>query len=150
MAFMDYEAIIYLNGELLTMGDKAFRRNRPYGGKIEKPDKWPRHFHAVIGNGTVQLCGYKATPYLFCDHVGIDIDKYRQNIQTLKAPYDYHLYEGEIKGRWFRANMRSKHVDLWLTEPDGTEWYAVSGYAYTRDDERCFDVCEDPLDLFTN
>jgi hypothetical protein len=105
-------------------------------GKAQAPHE--RCHHAVLGQDRLRLCGYKSYPelYLAGDDglvVQLNIAMFRIDKSVNADDWEWHDsegIEGEVDGFKFKAwpGDEPEHVDLELTEPDGTKWTGKSGY----------------------
>jgi len=146
MAYSNWGAFVFCNGE--RRKDKedvgvfdTDEASLPAGGRIfanilknmenQNTDLSARSHHAVLGDKEIRLCGYKNWPELWRFRDGkaeqIDMDQF---IAIRKNEYE-NDYEGEIDGFKFSAEQyEGNMIDLWLTEPDGTEWKSTCGMSY--------------------
>ncbi len=80
-------------------------------------------FHAVLGEGRVRLCGYKAHGLLFVDGA----ETAMPNSRTLSGGT---MLEFVMEGWEARVYEQIGFADLWLKEPDGTQWSATCGFEH--------------------
>lgn len=147
MAYSDYGAFVYRNGERQRSHEDA----PPYREDRLADQGWTRLwtlraegldcYHAVLGQDRVRLCGYKNSPSLFIDGEEVadilpylvegEVEEWRDSDGTLHHSCEEGTYAGEVDGyRWRARQFNGNMVDLEMTEPDGTRWKARCGYLY--------------------
>lgn len=87
--------------------------------------------HAVLGDGVVRMCGYKASAELWVCRGETPERPERIELETGEDESDSG--EIEIDGKtweWSFEQYDGNMVDLTLVEPDGTRWTATCGYQY--------------------
>lgn len=107
---------------------------KKYGDSTKQP--WHEHcHHAVLGDGPVRLCGYKEGAELWRIGRGkilrmkIPEPNYsKDNIQICASGQLYAITKGPWN--WAFWQYGGNMINLWLREPDGSQWFAVCGYQY--------------------
>lgn len=87
-----------------------------------------------MGNGPFRLCGYKSYAVLYWQGEHVDDKPYQkgENAGTDDwSWYESEGIEGELNGYKFKATPHDspESVNLWVQEPDGTQWSSQCGYA---------------------
>lgn len=122
MAYGNWGAFVYRNGDRMKDNEDASPFPKREG------DGFVETFHAVLGNGRVRLIGYKHTPKVYVDGVALNMDRF---VVAKPGVDNDEEFVGEVQGYEFKAAQHDGNmVDLWLKEPDGTQWNATCGYCY--------------------
>jgi hypothetical protein len=145
MAYSNWGAFVFCNGKRRTDKEDVgvFDTDEsclPSGARIfanilknhEADNKdWSAHsHHAVLGDGPIRLCGYKSGPELWRFADGkpeqIDLDVFISK----DSRDDYTHHSGTLDGYEFEAEESENMLDIFLREPNGTEWTSTCGYCY--------------------
>lgn len=101
--------------------------------------EWAYYRHAVLGDGNVRLCAYKASLELWELTAGgevrqVSLDPYVTGPHPDRDA-EPRAWRGEHGGHRFAAvhDHATRTLDLELVEPDGTRWTARSGFHYGPD-----------------
>lgn len=154
MAYSNWGAFVYRNGERQENREDVgvFDEDEagvPSGGRIfhnlaknmdrfpdGKTPWWAHSHHAVLGDGPVRLCGYKASPELWwresedATPVHVDLTPY---VTTWGDGDDPVGWYGEYRGHLFTAQMipdSRSLILLTLITPTGDRWFSRCGYLY--------------------
>ena len=153
MAYGNYGAFVYKNGihrkdrENVAVFDDHMKQypsgariwanlleaKEKYGDCSEQP--WHEHIHhAVLGDSLVRICGYKENAELWKIDEGKIIqikfpepDYSKDNIQIC-ASGEIGVSDGRYNWAFWQYNENM--INLWLREPDGSNWFGVCGYQY--------------------
>ena len=152
MAYSNWGAFVYKNGErrvdkedvgvfdtdevaIQNSGMRIFI-NLLKTQKAGTADDWSKHsHHAVLGDNIVRLCGYKASPELWCIRNGITEQIVLPQAKEDNDDGELHNQSGEVKTdnknwKWWFNQFDGNMLDLRLIEPDGSEWTSRCGYCY--------------------
>jgi hypothetical protein len=138
MAYGNWGAFVYKNGVRQTNREdntpfKEDELQPGYHQAFGRVDTKLDPHHASLGSGPFRLCGYKSSPYLFWEGNAVDDRPYQKGDNAGTDDwswYDSEGIEGELNGYKFRATPHEypEAVELWVQEPDGTQWTGKSGY----------------------
>lgn len=149
MAYSNWGAFVYKDGERRTDREDVGvfdddEKDLPSGQKIfanilknmdrQNDDFWNHSHHAVLGDGPVRLCGYKASPELYkiigdkVEKVKIPTPDYEKDEWEISADGKVEIY-GEA-WEWKFNQYGGNKIDLHLIEPDGSVWNSTCGYCY--------------------
>ena len=145
MAYGNYGGNVFKNGKRM----RNHEDNTPYREGELKAGYWQAWgkqeglsaHHATLGKERVRFCGYKTDPVLYLDGQQVDLEPYVTEREDKWYGEEPVAGQGEIEGYKFRWDLDTDpyKLNLWLTEPDGTEWTGFSGYAmgagYEDEDE---------------
>lgn len=147
MAYSNWGAFVFCNGkrrrdceDVPVFGDRSDETAAPSGARIfvnllklrgsgdteASPSPWWQHaHHAVLGDGSVRLCGYKSYPELYVTD--------GETVTKIDVPWPYDSQEmqsGEVNGcKWTAEPCNDgNEVTLTLVEADGSTWTAQCGY----------------------
>ena len=152
MAYSDYGAFVYMNGERRTDKEDApvFASDQEtFGGDINKIPSGMRVFvsllkakeasrelswvdrihHGICGDGDIRVvCHKQGLPEIY--------EATESGIQTVRFcdedevdPYEYEPFSFEYKGYHFYFESGSPYV-VEMDEPDGTHWRCEYDYEY--------------------
>lgn len=133
MAYGNWGAVVLRNGERM----RSHEDNVPYAEDTNLAGyhnafgvqvKGLGAHHAIVGSGRVRVCGYKSSAYLFVD--GVEVSDH-----PIASVQDYG---GDGEGRWSGAvegceilvEATENFVEISMTEPDGSRWFARCGYEF--------------------
>lgn len=110
---------------------QAFARDATEFGGVPLAAK-PDPHHAVLGSGSVRLCGYKSSAALYLNGERMSYDNFNSSFRSADSDDDCVTWLGEVDGHVFRADRilgdGPERIELMLLEPSGARWTAVSGY----------------------
>lgn len=153
MAYSNYGAFVYKDGERrkdredvavfddhlkhyssgMRIWANLLEAQKKYGDCTEQP--WHEHCqHAVLGDSLVRLCAYKEHAGLWklekdriiqvkLPETDYSKDNFQINVHGLVAVY-------EETWNWAFWQYNENMINLWLREPNGSQWFAVCGYEY--------------------
>lgn len=149
MAYSDYGAFVYKNGErrpdkedvaLFNSDEETFgepSENIPSGARIwtyllhrnADHNAWTDHIHhGIIGDGPIRvMCHKQGLPQIY--ELSEDGCKEVQYPQNETDHYEYEPITFEYKGYKFRFTSGKPYIAE-MTEPDGTTWRCEYDYLY--------------------